>query len=458
MAVRFSRSGTFAKPRYPQRLARTDWAPVNGVIANSFRQSITLRTGYFKMQAERKILFLTEYIHNPPQSGGEIRDAEVLAALLEIGVVDAVVFRSLTAKEGKIYHGIQSCNTVQYIDMALSHPRGLWKALYRSSIGRLAQLVLSPFPYCYSGLCPNPIKKALKNQIRNKKYDLIWLQNTRLAFCCRLFDRRRTVLDGDDYDSVRFYHLLKNSSWYWAKIFNYLDLMKLYLWELLLPSLFHTVVRCSMQDKIRINRSNVIVIPNGTNIPALSNEELREKDRFLFIGLLDYEPNRHGVEWFISDIWAMIRQKLPGAKIDVIGKNPSSIILRQNGVNGVSVHGFVDDLTPFLARASCSVVPLLAGGGTRLKVLESLAFATPVVSTSIGSYGIDIFSDAGLYREDSAISFANRCVWIANNQDAVRSQANRGRCLVRDLYNWDRLRRKVKTHATSIWSPHDTGI
>jgi glycosyltransferase involved in cell wall biosynthesis len=267
-----------------------------------------------------------------------------------------------------------------------------------------------------------------------------------------LFDSRRAILDGDDFDSVRFYQLLRNEEWYGAKFISYLDVFKLYLWELLLPSLFRTVIRCSLQDKHRIDRSNVIVVPNGANIPTDPAIGSREINRFLFIGLLGYEPNKLGVEWFLSSIWPLIRVELPDARIDVIGKQPSESMLAFDGVHGVKIHGFVAEIEPFLRRACCSVVPVTSGGGTRLKIIESLAFATPVVSTNIGAFGLEIGEDEGLFRADSECDFARNCIEVATNQEAIADQCERGHQFVKDHYDWKVVREQVKSHVRGLWN------
>jgi glycosyltransferase involved in cell wall biosynthesis len=403
------------------------------------------------MQGKR-ILYITENIGVIPQCGGEIRDAEILKALLELGCVDCLVFGQAPIDPSDVYMGFNDCRSVQYVDLAFSHANGIWRRLRNYNLGRLAQLVFSPFPYYYSGRCPETLVNSIKKSIRKSDYDLIWIQNTRLAFCLRLFDRRKAILDGDDFDSVRFYQLLKNEGWYGAKFISYLDIFKFYLWELLLPSLFRTVIRCSLQDKLRIDRSNVIVVPNGSKIPADASIGSREINRFLFVGLLGYEPNKLGVEWFLSNIWPLIRAELPDARIDVIGKQPSDKMLRYDGVHGVKIHGFVSDIDPFLRRACCSVVPITSGGGTRLKIVESLAFATPVVSTTIGAFGLEIGEKEGLFRADSESDFARNCVEVAMNQESLADQCERGQRFVKDNYDWKVVREQVKSHVRGLWN------
>ncbi len=197
-------------------------------------------------------------------------------------------------------------------------------------------------------------------------------------------DRVRTILDGDDFDSVREFTLLRNSAWYGAKVANYLNVLKLALWERALPRQFAVVARCSEADRRRLPFKNVVVLPNGAEIPKHCIEKSDCGNRVLFVGSLGYAPNSNGLMWFIENIWPMIRAARPGTLFDIVGGGVPAAIANLNGQNGISVHGFVTDIKPFYQQCSLSIAPLLAGGGTRLKILESLANATPVVATTLG--------------------------------------------------------------------------
>src|SRR5207253_1481885 len=109
----------------------------------------------------------------------------------------------------------------------------------------------------------------------------------------------------------------------------------------------------------------------------------------------------------------------------------------------------VDSLAPHYAAAAVSVVPLHAGGGTRLKILESLAYAVPVVSTDIGAFGIDAGRDEGLYRADTDEGFADGCLALLTA--AVRGSseclAMEGREFIRRRYDWLRIQEQVATLA-----------
>jgi len=111
---------------------------------------------------------------------------------------------------------------------------------------------------------------------------------------------------------------------------------------------------------------------------------------FLFLGLLLLPHNDDGLQWFLRTTWPRVQERLPGAHLRVIGRDPRPELLDLAGKLGdsVSVDGYVPDLGDALGRAAALINPLRFGSGVKLKVIEALGSAVPVVSTPIGSEGI----------------------------------------------------------------------
>ena len=120
-------------------------------------------------------------------------------------------------------------------------------------------------------------------------------------------------------------------------------------------------------------------------------------------------------------------------------------------MNGVNVHGFVDNLTALYESATASIVPLHAGGGTRLKILESLGRGVPVISTTVGAYGIPLNESHGLIRCDGASAFSAQCInALQNDAEELQHAAQLGRVAVTESFDWKILRRTVSDVAKSL--------
>jgi glycosyltransferase involved in cell wall biosynthesis len=126
----------------------------------------------------------------------------------------------------------------------------------------------------------------------------------------------------------------------------------------------------------------------------------------VFFGLLSYFPNVDGVTYLVQEIWLLIAEAHPKARLKIIGgQAPRSLqaLVRP----GVELTGFVSDLRPHLAEAAAVVVPLRLGGGTRLKIVEAKAMGKAIVSSTLGAEGIEAVPGRDLLIEDQPAAFAD---------------------------------------------------
>jgi glycosyltransferase involved in cell wall biosynthesis len=178
-----------------------------------------------------------------------------------------------------------------------------------------------------------------------------------------------------------------------------------------------------------------IVCPNG-----LFPEQIRVPEEplplgaMIFTGALDWEPNVQGIEWFGLTAWPGIRRAFPQARLIIAGRHPHDRVHRiVRQMAGVELVPNPKDMKPYLAEASIGVVPLLAGGGSRLKILEYLAAGLDVVSTQSGAAGLEsIPRDLIDVCPDAAIGEA-----VIQRLHEQRDNRKGATDWVREHYTWD---------------------
>lgn len=158
----------------------------------------------------------------------------------------------------------------------------------------------------------------------------------------------------------------------------------------------------------------------------------------LFVGNMGYGPNIDGAMYFCSEILPIVRRSLPEVQVWIVGPNPPAN-LRRLACLDVHVTGRVTELTPYYERCTASIVPLRAGGGTRLKILESMAFARPVVSTSVGCEGLEVLNEKHLLIANHPESFARNTLAILLDQSVRKRLVENARQLVVARYDWDAI-------------------
>lgn len=164
-------------------------------------------------------------------------------------------------------------------------------------------------------------------------------------------------------------------------------------------------------EELRAGGARVIVCENGADpvgpLPA-PRREPGEPLRVLFVGAADYRPNQLGLEWFVTDVLPRVRDHV-AVTVDVVGTPPQ----RFTCPAGVVLQGRVPSVQPYYERAHAVIVPVLYGSGTRLKVIEAMAYGRPVVSTAAGAEGLPLSPGRHYYEADDAAGFAGALVEVA---------------------------------------------
>jgi polysaccharide biosynthesis protein PslH len=183
--------------------------------------------------------------------------------------------------------------------------------------------------------------------------------------------------------------------------------------------------------------TTIIVAPNGVDCEAIQLlPPPSDGKRILFVGTLDYAPNIDGVIHFVRNILPILRNRYPSICFQIAGSNPSPRIMALKNEPRVQILGFVPDLAPVYKEASICVAPLRVGGGSRLKILEAMAYGRPIISTRIGCEGLQVQSGKHLLIADEPDEFANAVVRILDDRELGRSLIANARGFVETTHCW----------------------
>jgi glycosyltransferase involved in cell wall biosynthesis len=194
----------------------------------------------------------------------------------------------------------------------------------------------------------------------------------------------------------------------------------------------------SMNPHLRID-----VIPNGvdTNLyQPLAHSSI--SPALVFVGNMGYRPNIDAMNYFCRAIYPQIRREVADLEMWIVGINPSPEVKQLEG-NGVHVTGPVNDVRPFYSRSTVCVIPLRAGGGTRLKILEAMAVGRPIVSTSIGCEGLEVVDGEHLFIADTPQQFVERTIALLRDEGLRQRISTQARKLVVTQYDWELITQRA---------------
>jgi glycosyltransferase involved in cell wall biosynthesis len=168
--------------------------------------------------------------------------------------------------------------------------------------------------------------------------------------------------------------------------------------------------------------------------------------RLLFVANLGYFPNADAAEGLIGDVLPALRERGGNIHLDIVGPGASAGMRHQAKTNincHVAIRGEVESVSPWYSQADIAVVPLRAGGGTRIKILEAFAYGVPVVSTPLGAEGLNAIAGKHLLLADNAADFASACLRVAADAGLASHLAANAEQLLRLNYTPDRVHAKM---------------
>lgn len=169
------------------------------------------------------------------------------------------------------------------------------------------------------------------------------------------------------------------------------------------------------------------VLPNGADVGSLAAVGPDPGEaRVLFTGTLAFEPNEVAAIWLAHEVWPLVLAEWPSAQLEIVGRSPSTSVLELGTEQNVTVHADVPDIRLYFERASICTLPMLEGGGTRLKLAEAFAARRAVVSTTNGIAGIDVADGREVLVADDPKDFAAAIVRLLRDDQARRTIAEGG--------------------------------
>jgi glycosyltransferase involved in cell wall biosynthesis len=295
-----------------------------------------------------------------------------------------------------------------------------------------------------------PLVAALRD-VRPETFDLVWAERPHIARVCADF-RAKTILDLDDLEHVkmaRLYRVQTNRLDQLQSLYRYTFYRHL---EITWSRRFLASVVCSEEDRKYLESrgcNNVIVVPNGPNYsrpwngpPAVRARDPHSPLRAVFLGNVESGPNADAIEFFANDVLPALRSKSPGATLDVIGPGATPTIVERYA-SRVHFRGFANDLGAALAEYDLLVAPLRFGGGTKLKVLDAMAYGIPVVTTSVGAEGLWLKHGEHAWLAEHSHEIADGILRIKGDAALAERLVANAYTLVRDRFSWNAIQDRL---------------
>lgn len=308
---------------------------------------------------------------------------------------------------------------------------------------RGARALFQSTPILAEGFYFKELESMADEIIRRRAIDAVILEGAWLGRYWPRLQRKPLVriLDAHNIEEELLRRRARAETWPLRKALFHHDFLKMrWMERRMLNSADLIFVTSERERQILSSRhrrgAEIYVAPNGVDCRSTTPLPRRDARDILFVGAMNYHPNADGVRFFAKQVFPRIRAGRPEVRLHIVGGSPGESIRRLGRLDGIRVHGEVADVAPFYAESAVVIVPLRVGGGTRLKILEAMAYGRPVVSTSVGCEGLEVEDGKHLLIADNACHMQEAVLMLLHQPGIGDSLAVHARRLVEAKYDW----------------------
>ncbi len=383
-----------------------------------------------------RVLLLTQVLPYPPDSGPKVKTYHVLKYLAQNHQVTLVSFVRDTDKPEYIQHLETLCERVITVPIKRAPLRDLvflGKSLFT---GQPWMMLRDERP---------EMRAALQELSATTRFDVVHADQLNMAQYALPFTNSRKVLD------------LHNALWILYRrmaatlpLHNPMKYLLLRDWRLLknyegqMCRVFDAVTAVSDEDKQSLieagARSDIQVIPIAIDIDKQAYiQRAPSSPHIVHVGTMYWPANIDGIRWFLDQIYPIIKEQVPNVRCTLIGARPPQDIKdREQTDSSIKVTGYVDDPLPYLQDSSMMIVPLRAGGGMRVKILNAFAQGLPMVSTTVGCEGIHVTNNYDILVADTPQDFAQQTIRLLTDSNLNQQLTVHGRQTAEQQYDYRR--------------------
>lgn len=394
------------------------------------------------MTKKKSLLYFCSELPYPITKGIRVRQATQIEALTEVGQVTVITTHTGPTEVADLCNVPPNIRVkIWPVDVFFNQPSP-WRRLFS----------LEPYYVTHPGFREYHRNRFL-SLLRSEVFELIWVSRLKCAWTLGDLGGTSSVLDLDEEEAEarrRRLSLIEDRNLI-ERLSANLDLKRLHRIEQSVCRRFSFVTLSSGLEMTRVNLPHTRLLPNcpPSQVDPVSRFNT-SASHLLFIGTLKYDPNLHGLRWFLRCVWPRLRSSYPKLKLDVVGEGGDAYSDIQ-AISGVQVHGYVPEPSAYWERAALAIVPVFAGGGTRIKILDAWQRCVPVVSTTIGVEGLDTVSGVHLFIADTPDEFACACERLLGSHSLREQIAQRASALIEAFYNQKAIKGAIREIVQSTW-------
>ncbi len=387
-----------------------------------------------------RVLFLTQVLPYPVDAGPKLRAYYVLRHLAQSHDVTLVSFVRTEDTPEAVAHLASFCRAVHTVPMVRS---------LALNVRAVAKATLDGQPIIIVRDEIASMRRLIRRLVAETLFDVVHADQTSMAqyglYARRVAQsgpRPRTVFDVHNalhrvYAQMRADEPSLLRRLYIARERAAFERYEHRLWSQFDAAVFVTdedraAVGAPLEDRPGLATIPICAAPKDRVLVA----PVPDPKLVLHLGTMFWPPNVQGMLWFAGEVWPLVVRRVPEARLAIIGRRPPSEVQALDADPTISVLGYVEDPTAYLQQTAAFVVPLHAGAGMRVKILDGWSWGVPIVTTRLGAEGIDITDGHEALVADDPAAFADAVVRLLQEPALRQRLREAGHRKAATAYNW----------------------
>jgi glycosyltransferase involved in cell wall biosynthesis len=388
-----------------------------------------------------KVLWVGHNLAYPPKGGALQRNYNLLRQAAAHAEVHFLAFDQPRTRPSYVQPDDcmkalkEFCASADWVP--LSQPWGKFSRYMMAARG-----LVSKDPYEVLWLRSRPLQAKFVKLVGLHRFDVIHFDTLGLVQYIPLASNLGTVLNHHDVQAALMARRLERETNSVLKQYWRMEAKKLRQAELRWGERVDVNLVCSSEEAaLLIGEKPSIrtaIVANGVDTAYFSPRPDPGGQTLLFCGSLDMYPNQDALKYFFEEMWPTLRAMHKDIEIYIVGRQPPDWLKsRADTDSRLHVTGFVDDVRSYFRKATICICPVREGGGTRLKILDSLAMGVPVIGTSFACSGLNLRHDRDVVIADNADEFVRHVGRLLDRADLRQRIGSAGRRVVEGEYSWE---------------------
>lgn len=379
-----------------------------------------------------KILIVSNSLPYPPHDGETLRLFNLLKHLSDEHEISMLTF-------------LDHPDSAKYKEQVNPYCANLSTLLTKQNYTIFNKFIyhLSLYPYSVVKKYSKLMKELVKATIEKNNYNIIHFDGIGMLPYGLSIQAIPKIAFAADAVSLYFLRNIAIEKRLYKKFLYLIEFIKMKQYEKNLYQMFQRCVIVSETDKTALQQhcpnAKLSVVPNGVDTDYFNPTHIGEDfPSILFSGNMDYPPNVRAVLWFVQKVLPLLKKDIPDVKFYIVGRNPSRELDHLRNDKQIIITGFVDDIRPYLDRATVFVCPMISGAGIKNKLLEAMSMEKAIIASSLSLQGIPgVKYNQCILMADKPMEFYEGIVSLLRNPGSRHELGITARKFVMDNYSWE---------------------